>query len=268
MNKQNTILALSIAVAQLLTSPVKAANNDFYESILITDEIKKQKQNESAQKSAAEILDAKPQTLKSEIQQLNRRNYEIDQLQENYGVAPFGLIWGMSMEDAKKQGIKLNPTQLKDYMNCFNAESLPKSLDGFQRVTLIFGEDNRLWRVLAYGDFVKKDTAAAAKVMKIYLRYYNLLKQKYGNAHQSYTALATNVDESLPPLSNADPESNPNLLKELANGNAELYATFEGADVGAALSVNVDGDLQSYIVIDYKNLKILKQNDAKILQAL
>ena len=37
---------------------------------------------------------------------------------------------------------------------------------------------------------------------------------------------------------------------------------------GVALSVNVDGDMQTYMTIDYKNLKILKENEVELFQSL
>ena len=58
------------------------------------------------------------------------------------------------------------------------------------------------------------------------------------------------------------------LLHDLELGDADLYATFEGDNVGVALGVNVDGDMQSYLLIDYKNLKILKENEVKLLNSL
>ena len=61
---------------------------------------------------------------------------------------------------------------------------------------------------------------------------------------------------------------NPDFLKELQNGEAFLYATFENGIVGAALGVNVDGNGQSYITIDYKNLKLMKEREAETLNAL
>ena len=36
----------------------------------------------------------------------------------------------------------------------------------------------------------------------------------------------------------------------------------------AALGVNVDGNGQSYITIDYKNLKLMKEREAETLNAL
>lgn len=91
--------------------------------------------------------------------------------------------------------------------------------------------------------------------MKVYDKYYNLLAQKYGNAQQNYTGTGTL-------------QNNMKLQQELVNGTADVYATFEGNDIGAALAVNVEGNNKFYLVIDYRNLKILKENELKELQAL
>ena len=90
-----------------------------------------------------------------------------------------------------------------------------------------------------------------------------LLSQKYGNAQQFYTDM-NNPEEN----ATTQPDQNPNLLHDLELGDADLYATFEGDNVGVALGVNVDGDMQSYLLIDYKNLKILKENEVKLLNSL
>ena len=58
------------------------------------------------------------------------------------------------------------------------------------------------------------------------------------------------------------------FLAELKSGQAVLYATFEGQDVGAALAVNVDGDGKSYIIIDYTNLRIFREREEQTLDAL
>lgn len=94
-------------------------------------------------------------------------------------------------------------------------------------------------------------------MLDLYNQYYKLLEQKYGNAQQFYTPKVINVDQ---PVGNGKTETvqkeqaigNPDFLKELQNGEAFLYATFENGKVGAALSVNVDGSGQSYITVEYK----------------
>lgn len=103
-------------------------------------------------------------------------------------------------------------------------------------------------------------------MLDLYNQYYKLLEQKYGNAQQFYTPKVINVDQ---PVGNGKTETvqkeqaigNPDFLKELQNGEAFLYATFENGKVGAALSVNVDGSGQSYITVEYKNLTIMQAQE-------
>lgn len=119
--------------------------------------------------------------------------------------------------------------------------------------------------------------AAASGVLKMYRGYFKLLSQKYGHAQEFYTPNVVNVDKTVTDArgkpqtvteEKKQPIGNPDFLKELQNGDAELYATFENGIVGAALGVNVDGNGQSYITIDYKNLKLMKEREAETLNAL
>lgn len=135
-------------------------------------------------------------------------------------------------------------------MNNYIAGHLPNSLHDFRDVMLTFGIDNRLWRIIAYGKFIKDD-AAASGVLKMYRGYFKLLSQKYGHAQEFYTPNVVNVDKTVTDArgkpqtvteEKKQPIGNPDFLKELQNGDAELYATFENGIVGAALGVNVDGN--------------------------
>lgn len=169
-------------------------------------------------------------------------------------------------------GVTLTPIGEKDYVNSFSAGNLPKPLNGFRSIDLTFGVENELWRIIAYSDFMQ-DTPDAAIVLRQYRRFYQLLERKYGNAKQYFTPQPTTETPQQTPAAQKAPKidnsiGNPHFLAQLQSGEAELYATFEGNDVGAALSVNVDGSGRSYIVIDYKNLKILRQREEQALDAL
>ena len=111
------------------------------------------------------------------------------------------------------------------------------------------------------------------RLLRQYRRFYKLLERKYGNAQQFFTPQPINENpDNNNPNQNAPKIDtsigNPDFLAQLQSGEAELYATFEGNDVGAALSVNVDGSGRSYIIIDYKNLKILREREEQALDAL
>lgn len=255
MKNKKLILAAGLAAVPFIAGYSQAQQENMYKDILFSDEVKQQAVEDKAKNSAAQLLDRQPAALTVDIEQPERRSAEIGKAKEAYGQAPFGLVWGANKSETEALGVTLSPTELKDYVSAYEVQNLPNALDSFDKVIAVFGEDNRLWRVLAYGNAIEDTTPNAAKIMKIYDKYYNLLAQKYGNAQQNYTGTGTL-------------QNNMKLQQELVNGTADVYATFEGNDIGAALAVNVEGNNKFYLVIDYRNLKILKENELKELQAL
>ena len=104
-----------------------------------------------------------------------------------------------------------------------------------------------------------------------------MLEKKYGNAHETYIPAATNVDQTdefgsepafVPSKDIPNQQNAPDLLKQLQSGQTVIYATFQDENTGAALAVGVDGEGKSYITIDYKSLRILRQREAQTLDAL
>lgn len=271
----------------LLSGTSQAADTaSFYEDILINDEIKSQAEAEhqkqehrsrirQAQQEAAKLLESGTPKIDVEIDNFPSRPQLPETLQkranaENMSAAPFGLNWGATILDTQDMGVTLKPILQKDYVNSFSANNLPKSLQGFRSVDLTFGVENELWRIIAYGDFMQ-DTPDAAMVLHQYRRFYQLLEHKYGNAKEFFTSAPTKAVAQSSSAQTAESDNtigNPHFLAQLQSGEATLYATFEGNNIGAALSVNVDGDGQSYIVIDYKNLKILRQREEQALDVL
>ena len=104
-----------------------------------------------------------------------------------------------------------------------------------------------------------------------------MLNKKYGNAEEIFNPKIKQVTkivdaghgktkeetEDVP-----QPIGNPDFLAQLQSGEADLYATFYNKDVGAVLSVNVDGNGDSYLILEYKNLKIFQQQQDKTIDAL
>ncbi len=186
--------------------------------------------------------------------------------------APFGLAWGSDIADTRMQGVQLTAADMEDYTNSFLAQNLPKPIDFFERVYVVFGDEDELYRILAYSKQIDDD-AAASKILRQYNSYAALLEKKYGNKEQSFTpAVITKTvknaqgrDET---IQEPSPIGNPIFLSQLQNGSAVLFSTYHNDNVAAALSIGVDGNEKSYIVIDYKNLKILKKQEADVLDAL
>lgn len=265
------IVSASIAYSQ--------NSNNFYQDILISDEIKLKEQIDSVQDSARDILNKKAQKLKIDTPKLpQRKKTEAPKLTaaENLSNAPFGLLWGGTMADITNIGVILTKIEEKDYINSFSATHLPKPIRDFRQVDLTFGEENELWRIISYGKFLD-DNASADLILREYRQYYKLLSQKYGNAKEFYTPKMVTYEkkvknqygeEEIETEQRPDPIGSPTFLADLESGEATLYATFEGKEVGAALAVNVDGNGKSYIIIDYKNIKILKARENQTLDAL
>ena len=282
MNNKFCVIGLAaiLLVIGIHKLSAQSTAENFYNTMLISDEIKTEENAESAKDSASQLLNSKPQEIKVESPLLRSHQRKIRQSQnttsnktlKGKNPAPFGLSWGASYDEVKGEGVILTSVDQKDYVNNFSATHLPKNIRVFREVILTFGIENELWRMIAYGNFLD-DTPSAEKVVSLYNQYYKLLEEKYGNAQQFYTPNVINVDK---PLGNGKTETvqqeqaigNPNFLKELQSGQAFLYATFENGQVGAALSVNVDGQGKSYITIEYKNLTIMKAREQQALDVL
>ena len=280
----------------LAAAPLSAQENNanFYQDLLISDELKakeaKEKaeaqhrqQLEQAKNSARGILTTKTKNLKIDVPKVERRKTEtpvqsdkdVAATTQNLDSAPFGLLWKASIEATKNLGVILTPIEQKYYVNSFAATHLPKDPKGFREIYLTFGEENELWRMIAYGEFIN-DTPDAAKVLKEYRMYSRLLSRKYGNAKEFFTPATKTVQKTVRENGQdvvkteqiPEPMGNPNFLKQLQSGEADLYSTFEGDNIGAALAINVDGDGKSYIIINYTNIKILKEREEETLDIL
>ena len=62
--------------------------------------------------------------------------------------------------------------------------------------------------------------------------------------------------------------NNPKFLKELQTGKAELYATFHNSTIGVTLSVYVDEKELGQLVLDYKNLPLMKKEKEAFINTL
>lgn len=290
MLKKAVLLTLTCLVP---LSVAEAQNDaDFYQDLLISDEVKAydaqqqmqqkmQQQMQNAQDAARSLLTTKTKNLKIDAPKLERRNAgapsdkEVAQEAQNLDSAPFGLLWKAGIAAIKNMGIVLTPAEQEDYVNTFIATQLPVDAKGFRTIQVTFGEEDELWRIIAYGDFID-DTPSASKGMRQYEMYARLLNKKYGNQKDFYTPAMKTVEKEVmvngrkTMQTEQVPEKmgNPNFLSQLQQGTATLYSTFEGNGIGAALALNVDGDGKSYIIIDYKNLNILKERENETLNIL
>lgn len=287
--KLSILTTLCISLSSIANSQTDSQNK-FYNDLLISEEYSVISEGDIASQNARAKLQAKKSNidisdnvkLKEIIKNQQKDNKKraathqhlkrISQLPP----APFGLLWGATYEETLSSGVILTRTEEKDYINSFIATQLPKPISAMRYVVLTFGEDNKLWRIIAYGNFIK-DTPNAEKITKEYHRFYNMLNKKYGNAEEVFTPKIKQITKTVD-LGNGrskqeienieEPIGNPEFLSQLQKGEADLYATFYNDEVGAALSVNVDGNGESYLILEYKNLKIFQQQQDKTIEAL
>jgi len=259
------------------------AQNDFFDDLIVDEKMKQHiEQNiekEDGKIKASEILDKKPLKLKIEENAKKIILRETKEEPESIVVrepAPFGLKWLATIEEIKYMKILLKPKQIKDAPNSFIAEGLPKPIKAFREVLLSFGENDALWRIAGYGRFLEDDTKAT-KGLEEYQKFYDILNEKYGNAEEFYTPAVINIDEETTKEDGSKTHSIKQKLMEkgdvgfkekLMSGEVVLYSTFENDHIGVTLALLADGNGQTFIVIDYKNLKINEMEQQEIYDAL
>ncbi|MBQ7304557.1 MAG: hypothetical protein IJW75_06570 [Alphaproteobacteria bacterium] len=279
MNK----LFYAILVGSMAVSLQVKASGDFFDDLIVTDEMKKEaKENktiEKGQMDATKILESRPKMLK--IQSKRRRGRVEEVTVETaapvvYEKAPLGLLWLAPVSEIEYIKVKLEPITLKDYPKSYKATNLPKPLSDFRETVVSFGEKNKLWRIVSYGNFMEDDTSAT-KGLKQYDKYHNLLDKKYGNAEDFYTPATYNVEELVPnddgttsmAIKQMEMEiGEEGFLEKLSLGEAVMYSTFHNENVSVTLALLADGNKQTYIVIEYKNIDSQKKATEDIMDAL
>ena len=135
----------------------------------------------NAVNQAKNLLNKKPVALpKIDIPELKKlqKTSATNQLNtQNLKEAPFGLFWGANQSTTLNQGIELQRADLKDYVNSFLATSLPKPIAFFDRIYVVFGKDDELYRILSYSQLMDDDSSAK-KTLDQYNKYSQLLEKK------------------------------------------------------------------------------------------
>lgn len=225
------------------------------------NQIKSLKESVEAGKAIKEKVEDK---VKEEKAKELTEEEKLEIFRSQFAAAPLGLYWGASKEDLEKLGFKLQSAERKDYKNVYQVLNPEQKNDTFRQITAIFGMQNKLWCIYAQGQLLNDD-AKASQVLELYHKYYNALAAKYGNAQEHFSPYT--YEEKLikgegekkivETVTRQNPLGGDNFLKELQEGKAVLYATFQNDKIGVTLGVSVDGDGKSYISIDYKDFSLL-----------
>lgn len=257
------------------------AQDDFFDNLIVDEQMKQDVEKEIAvedgKNKASEILNTKP--LKLQLDE--NLNVKLKQKEQNEIIiarepAPFGLKWLATVDEIKYLNVVLKPKQVKDTPNSFIAENLPKPVKAFREVLVSFGENNALWRIVGYGQLINDDDKASHGLEE-YRKFYDMLNKKYGNAHEFYTPAVMNIDEEVVEDDGTKTHKikqetveigTPGFKEKLMSGQSTLYSTFENDHIGVTLALIADGNGQTFIIVDYKNLKVNETEKQEIFDAL
>ncbi|MDD4556385.1 MAG: hypothetical protein PHE89_03545 [Alphaproteobacteria bacterium] len=262
----------------LVTKPVLAQENDIMKNLLISEEIQVKETATQGKSDAGKMLDTAPQKIQIEGARTIRwrpKTQEEDLIK--YGEAPFGLNWGTSQQYVRNNnGVILTDISTKENVLSFSANLLPKNIADFDNYILNFGYENKLWHIIAHSR-PKTDDASLTLGLNEYDKYAKLLSRKYKDKTEFFSA-KTSVVEEVKKQPNGKEEiiktevkseiGDQNFKKDIQSGDVSLYSLFEGGDVGVALALNVDKDGKSYITIEYKSMKLIKEREDKTLEAI
>lgn len=265
----------SILAAMIVVFSARA-EEDFFGDLMISDELKQSESLQEGQSQATRLLEKRPTLLK-----LDKTKGRVKETAEKEtpilrDPAPFGLKWLATIKEIRALNVQLTPFEVKDVPETYAATHLPKPVSAFRQVLISFGENDALWRIAAYGKLIQDDSKAS-KGVEEYRKYYAMLAEKYGNAQEFYTPVVVNIEEK---VDSGDGTSSINVRQEemsigaegflakLMSGEAVLYATFENSKVGVTLALFADGNGQTYVVMDYKNLEARKIEHDEVYDAL
>ena len=244
---------------------------------------------EAAAKKAQEEAEAiaranDPEVIAAKKREELRKQQE--QIKENYEKAPFGLYWGTSKQEAEILGFEFETAELENYKNAYILKNPQQKQKKFEPIYVIFGEKDHLNAVYARGIYMK-DTPRADYVLKLYDQYYAALKKKYGNDKEYFEPNTYEERTELPSLDTDEtgaekkpavqriqietkdnPRGNENFLQELKEQKASLSATFGGKTIKVDLSIEVNKETQSRIVLDYENLSVQQKDNEATLNEL
>lgn len=137
--------------------------------------------------------------------------------------APFGLVWGMSVEKLEASGVRLQPRPRDASGERYATTSLPRPLDDLGETLLSFGTNDKLHRIEA----VSKDVLNDPEGTRLKARYAELsraLASKYGkgDVHHEIVAPWTRPDD---------------FLTGIYRGRSTYYTDFSAENVTVRLEI-------------------------------
>lgn len=274
----------AVILAVLIASPVVAQNNNQSDNLLFDDgdiivratvsatgKADSQNYDANVAAQARDLLKSAPKRLEADQPvsfSTTARGQSKKTVADTFS-APFGLMWNADVAATRNQEVELTPVEMKDHPNSYEATHLPKGIDFFDRIYVSFGQEDELQRILAYSHAIDDD-ASASQTLQYYKTFSENLDKKYGNMQQFFTPAPIQEKKEGEKEGQKEDNSigNPRFLSQLAQGTAVLYSTYRNDNVAVTLSINVDGEQKSFIVIDYSNLQVIKKQEKNTFDAL
>lgn len=153
--------------------------------------------------------------------------------------APFGLSWGMPVEQLREAGVNLRALQADDTGARYSTSDLPKMLADLDEAILSFGRNNRLHRVEAVSRDFLHDTDGS-RVKERYEALSRTLAAKYGAGKVTH-----DIDK---------PWDRPeHFLMGLNLGSSRYHTDFESRKIAVRLAIKAKRrDIGVYVLI-YRN---------------
>ncbi len=225
------------------------------DAVVLPDDTQElQKQSEKILKEQKKLLQA---TQMPEMNFGTKATDGSDAQDESAQSAPFGLQWGVSKAELEAKGFELKPIKFGDFINAYLVKNPQQQRAAFDKVTVIFGVQDRLNTIYAQSPFMA-DTPRAEKVLQLFDNYYEALDKKYNEAQKVY----------IPAEGSSKKIGHDAFLQELKEEKATLFATFTNGDIKITLSVLADAEAHSYIVLNYENTRIKLMEQEKNLNEL
>lgn len=161
--------------------------------------------------------------------------------------APFGLTWGIGVEDVRKMGVELKETQKNtQFGTSYSASKLPKVLGDQELTLLFFGFNDRLWRIVAASKNFSNSPYGIA-VKDRYQELVGILAEKYGKP-SSFHKLGSSIY--------SQPEY---FLAGIRGGESSWFSNFNTSELELQLNISATDHSTAHWVMIFEN-KALKKS--------
>src|SRR6476661_5057626 len=168
------------------------------------------------------------------------------------GEAPFGLSWGLSVEQVKSMGVELKQQEQGTFGSSYLGSKLPKAISDQEVTFLSFGNDNKLWRIMAGSKPFENDPYGSTAKDR-YGELVGALTEKYGKGDSVHQ-----LGESI----YAEPRY---FVAGIRGGESHWFTNFENPSlfIQLGLMASSNDTVRWRIIYENKPLKNAFEQDQK-----